>query len=63
MLKMRFFVSGGAAYKRIGLVYFFPLPEFVNDTQNPFVADLYFDEYTIPSLRDFVNGNKEEMSL
>ena len=35
------------------------LPDFVAKTQNPSVPDPCFDEFTIPSVDDFVDGNKD----
>ena len=32
-------------------------------TQNPFVPDPRFDEFNVPSLDDFVDGNRDELLL
>ena len=40
---------------------FLIVPEFVAKTQNLYVLDLHFGEFTIPSPGDFVDGDKEEM--
>ena len=39
------------------------LPDFVTKTQNPVVPNPLFDEFTIPSLDDFVDGDRDEFLL
>ena len=38
--------------------HFAILPEFVAKIQKSFVPDLHFEEFNIPSLRDFVDEDK-----
>ena len=33
------------------------------ETQNPFVSDPHFDEFSVPSFHDFVDGYRDEMLL
>ena len=39
------------------------VPDFVAKTQNPVVHDLRYEEFTIPSLDDFVGGDRDELLL
>ena len=39
------------------------LPEIVAKTQNLSVYDPHFEEFTVPSLADFVDGDRDEMLL
>ena len=39
------------------------LPDFVAKTQNPSVPDPQFDEFMVPSLDDFVDGDRDEHLL
>ena len=39
------------------------MPEFVAKTQNPSVPDTRFEGFTIPSLKDFTDGDPDEMVL
>ena len=42
---------------------FFFLPDFVAKTQNPSVLDSRFEEFSVPSLDDFVGGDRDELLL
>ena len=46
-----------------GSVTFSFLPDFVAKTQNPSVPDPRFEEFTVPSLDDFVDGDWDELLL
>ena len=39
------------------------VPDFLAKTQNPSVHDFYFEEFTVPSLVDFVYRDRDEMLL
>ena len=39
------------------------MPEFVAKTQNSSVPDTRFEGFTIPSLKDFTDGDPDEMVL
>ena len=39
------------------------MPEYVAETQNPPVMDLHFEKCIIPSSRDFIDKDRDEMVL
>ena len=42
---------------------FFFLPDFMTKTQNPYVPDSRFEEFSVPCLDDFVGGDRDKLLL
>ena len=41
----------------------YSVPDLITKTQNPSILEFIFQEFIIPSLTDFMNGDREEMLL
>ena len=53
----------GETLKSMVLLHLFICVRFADQTQNPSVPDLCFEEFTISSLKDFINKDRGELLL